>query len=393
MGPRAHAPPLLLASLLVLGACAPQTRGGLELNLPEAKTQVEAQRPIQVLLAAAGHEEPDPRARALELLLHTSADQDLSGLANRALWDPEPWVQRRATEALSRRLPSSAPILTTFLEREDELADPLAQSLAAHHLQGSEASIADTLARAWRREKRPWRAIPLQLAAARLGDQAALEGLVQTLAEGDLAMEPELMLAFGRSGLRELAAPLAQATPLLEDDILIAVLTARLLLEDTQAEKALRAILTGSDELAALEALDFLTTIDHPAAPRLIDKVRSSLPIARRYADLALAARAGNPDLELPIPSVGEDSELRTIVIRFAAEGLASHPPDRKTLRAFERLIVGGLADPEPMIRAKTLRAARVAPTLLPRATIEPHLRDEVVDVRIEAAGLLLMGG
>lgn len=386
-------PILLLAAALIATACTKPVQTGYDTTLPERQIQIEAREPLATLMAAAENEEPDPRARAIALLLRSSPAGELRPLAERALWDPEPWVQRCAIESLGLRLPDTADLLESFLQRQDGLADPQAKAVAAALLLEQGRDLGELLRSGWRAERRPWRAAPLQLAAARVGDADAMEALAATLAEGELGLDPDFLLDIGRSGLAELIPALAQASEVAEPDIAIALLSSRLLLGDPDADKMLRQRITSGEELEVLEILDFLTPIDSPVSTRLIGKVKANSPLARRYADLALAARRGEPVLAFDLAIDSEDPELRSLVIRFATEGLSPATLAKRDERRLSRLLAEGLSDRDPIVRATTLRSATPFSELLSSEQIRPHLADEVIDVRIEAAGLLWQPG
>lgn len=385
---------LLAALPLVLAlGCSARKTTVLDLDIPERKTTVEGAAPSQILTAAMNDEEPGHRARALQILIGRAPSSELPALATRALWDPEPWVQRVSVQALILRLPDPQvrESLLGFVLRTDELADPHARATAAVALNpAADPTIARAIHDGWRAERAPWRQAPLQLVAAQLGDADALTALAETLAEGEIGLEPDFLLAIGRSGLPALIEPLTQATPWVEPDIRLSVLTARLLLGDPQAERELRTTLTGGEEIAVLEALDFLTRIDHPAAHELIGKVKASTPLAQSYAAMALRARGDGPDRRFDEAMDRGDAETRELAVRFAGEALDRQDLARKAQKVALRVIDQGLTDPTHAVRLAALRSAtadRFADTL---DKIRPLLTDELTDVRIEAARVLI---
>lgn len=379
--------PLLLLFAL---ACAPKTVPTVDPTLPEATERVAAVAPRTILEQASRAEEPSHRGRSLEILLHLASARELPDLATRALWDPDAWVQRKAVGALAERIdePAAADKLKAFVRRTDGLADPHARAVAARHL-GTERDpdLADALTTAWKAESTPWRRAPLQLAAARQGDAQALTELAQTLEEAEIGLEPAFMLDLGRSGHTELIPALTEAYRWVEPDMRIAVATARLLLGDPAAEKVLRSTLTDAPEIAVLEALDFLTRIDHPATRSLLNKVKASTPLAHAYAELAIQARGDGPDGAFEANMLSPDPELRELTVRFAREALARDDLPRRSARVASKVIERGLRDDMAAIRVSALRAPRGLPS---DSKIRPMLTDELLEVRIEVAGVLL---
>lgn len=379
--------PLLLLFAL---ACAPKTVPTVDPTLPEATERVAVAEPRTILEQASRAEEPSQRGRSLEILIRLAPSRELPDLATRALWDPDAWVQRKAAGALAERLdePGVADKLKAFVRRTDGLADPHARAVAARHL-GTEhdPELAGALTTAWKAESTPWRRAPLQLAAARLGDTRALTELAQTLEEAEIGLEPAFMLDLGRSGHDELIPALAEAYRWVEDDMRIAVATARLLLGDPAADKLLRNALTDEPEIAVLEALDFLTRIDHPATRGLLNKVKASTPLARAYADLAIQARGDGPDETFEANMLSPDPELRELTVRFAREALGRDDLPRRSARVASRVIERGLSDDMAAIRASALRAPRGLPA---DSKIRPMLTDELLEIRIEVARVLL---
>jgi hypothetical protein len=380
-------PLLLLAAL----ACAKRAPPTYDLSLPESRDEVRELAPAALLAAAADDEEPGPRGRALEILVARSSADALPALAARGLWDPDGWVQRRVVHALGDRIddPGAADALRDFVRRSDGVADPHARAIAAERLGlARDPELAAALTAAWRAERTPWRRAPLQLAAGRLGDDVAIVGLSSTIADGELGLDPEFLLDVGRSGLTALLPSFAEAWPHIEDDIRLAFLTARLLLGDTDAEKLLRSALTASDELAVLEALDFLTAVDHPAADGLIGRVKAATPLAQTYAGLALQARGDGPDKSFDDAIASPNAEIRELAARFAAEALLRPDLPRKPERVARRVLDAALDDP---IHAVRLAGARGLPALAADKA-RAMLTDEILAVRIEAARLLLDG-
>ncbi len=375
----------ILVVLLALAGCAKKPPSTVDPSLPERRDTVEAGGPAEILQAAVDDEEPGPRGRALEILLAEAPPDALARLALRGTWDPEPWVQRRVIRAVAARLPEPAAraILHDFVRRTDGIADPYARALAGDALT-DDPELPALFAAAWRAERLPWRAAPLQLAAARRGDAAATEAHAPQIEEADIGMEPAFVLDIGRSGLTALLPAFAAAWPWVEEDIRLAVAAARLLLGDPEAEKLWREALSSDDELAVLEGLDFLTSMDHPAVAALLQRVKGDIPLAQRYADLAIQARGDGPDRSFEAAIDDPDPEIRALAVRFAGEALGRPDLAPKAARIADKVVSRGLSDPSHAVRLAALRAARKAPD----ATVRALLTDELIEIRIEAARL-----
>ena len=154
--------------------CAKAPLDAGDATLPEAVVDVAAQAPAEVLEGATASLEPSLRARAIALTVLTTADLDRWG--PRGLWDPSPWVQRAAIEALDTR--DAHDLLTSFVGRAD--AAPTSRALAALALDPGAVSLSD----AWRAAEAPWTRAPLALAAWHHGDDDALPALTAALATG-----------------------------------------------------------------------------------------------------------------------------------------------------------------------------------------------------------------
>jgi hypothetical protein len=386
-----------LLVVLAIAACAPKRVAWDDPTLPEAAEEVVLLAPLGVLNEGANSDDPSLRGRALDLLIRTAPEADLAKWGKRAMWDPDGWVQRTAVDALSARIASPAAVaaLDDFVRRKDDLADPYARSAAAIRLHAAgHTEVAEAIAAAWRAERAPWRAAPLQLAAVRLGDSAALAPLSKALASADIGLEPAFMLDVGASGQAELVGPLSRGDEWVEDEMRLAFDTARFLLGDDSAGKALERALDGPDPLVALEALDYLTAIPGERSAILIRKGRSGgTDLARVYANLALAAR-GEGDLGAFSQAILDlDPEVRALAARFAAEAAAQPQASRKATRNAKRILELALTDEDMEVRIAALQAAAAVGVLVAEPPVRVHLADELLAVRIEAAGALLARG
>lgn len=390
-------PRAVLVATLLLAACAPKRVAWTDPTLPEKSEEVALQAPIAVLTEGADSDDPSVRGRALDLLIRTAAGPDLPKWGNRAMWDPDGWVQRTAVDALAARIDdnAAAAVLDSFARRTDDLADPYARGAAGIRLfEAGHTDVADAMSQAWRDEPAAWRAAPLQLAALRLGDTDASAPLSQALANADIGLEPMFLLDIGASGQAELIEPLARGDEWVEDEMRLAFDTGRFLLGDDSAGKALERALNGSDPLVALEALDYLTAIPGDRATSLIRKARNGgTDLARTYAELALAARADGDTAMFSQAVLDPDPEMRALAARFAAEAAVRPDATRKTTKAAKRILEQVLADEDMEVRIAALKACTAVGVLVAEPTVAVHMADELLSVRVEAAGALLSRG
>jgi HEAT repeat protein len=380
--------PLRLTGTLVValaGCPKAGTTGPVDPTLPEQAEEVEPKEPLPQLKAGADSLDPSPRARALALLVeHVGPDP----WGRRALLDPTSWVRRAGIEALAARGdPESRAMLEAVAA--DAQADPYLRGLAAMRVRGPVATRAIVSALAEERE--PWRVAPLALAAVQLGDGTALPVLQAALEAGELPLDLAFLEEVGRSGSGEVAAALALAQDRVEDELVLPVAAARMMLGDAAGEQALRKALSDPDEERRMEALDYVVLVDHPAAVTLLRRASSLGPErVRWYADLALAARTGGGAETFERAFASADRDVRMLSVRFAAASAEQHPSRRSPWP----VVVDALRDPDATIRATAARGVAALHLDEARAATEALLSDEVQIVRIEAAAALLaLGG
>ena len=388
---------LVFVALATLAGCAQKRVVWSDPSLPESDASVEIIAPRGVLQQGAGSEEPSVRARALDLLIRSARAPDEGGFATRALWDPDGWVQQEAVRALGDRLqePQAVALLEAFVRRTDGLADPYAKGAAATRLaRAGHTGTKDAMHAAWTAERADWRAAPLQLGALALGDREALKPLAEALANGDVALETRFVLDVGRSGEPELARALDEGSEWIEDEVVLAYAVARLMLGDNGASKPIEQALNGDDPLVALEALDYLVDLDPEQAVPLIRKARSGgTDLARIYADLALAAAGEQPADVFLQASLSDDPEVRTLAATLSVRAAIREGGDRKAHKIAKKVLETTLSDESTQVRLAALRGAARVGVLLPEPPVRVHLADELLAVRVEAAGALLARG
>ena len=381
----------VLAFLLVCGACRKGGPAGPENALPEQAEAIAAQDPVAILAAAASRDDPTPRARALALLILGDHNDAGGEWGPRALFDPDPWVNRAAIRALAARDADAAAmeLISGYVARSE--ADPYVRGHAAMVLSKDSAVAREVLPQAWREEPASWRRAPLALAAAYHGDASAVAPLELAIRGGDVALEVDFVLDLGKSDLTGLVDALREGGEVVEEAMVMPYAAARIGLGDLSAEQVFRKALSDADEEVRLEALDYLSRLDDPAAVALLRRAKTLGPtLVRWYADLALAARSGSrPDLFLRALEE-DDREVRELAVRFAAEAWDAHGTNRKLARLTQRAVLQGLSDADATVRVQSLRAVAHLRLAGERQRYEQMLTDEVLAVRIEAAGTLL---
>ena len=384
---------LVLLPLLLATACAPKRVVWSDPSLPDPKEEVEVLAPTAVLQEGARSEDPGDRARALSTLIRLAPTVSEGGWDQRALWDPDGWVQLQGVIAVADRLdePQSVQVLEAFVRRTDGLVDDYARGAAGTRLaRAGHTGTKDALHAAWSSTKNPWHAAPVQLAAAAMGDAEALAPLKKSLADADVPMEPTFLLDVGRSGL-DLASSLEAGNEWVEPEMRLAFATARLQLGDKGGAAVLRSALEGDDELAALEALDYVSRLDGEHGERLLKRARTGgSELARVYADLALISRGVGSSKQLDTAIHHDDREIRELAVRFATELADGDDAERRAVKQARRILRTGINDEDLAVRLRALRGVATLGLGMGSSTIEKHLADEMLSVRIEAAGALL---
>jgi len=371
--------PLLIITIL---GCHKPPATIADASLSDAVEPVEQTPPRQVLEAAAESLDPTPRSRALYWLIRTG---ELDTWAPRAIYDPSPWVQRVAVDALVLRGPAAHEHLATLAARAD--AEPLVRVDAALAL--PDGYDVPALAEAWRSADAPWDRAPLALAAHHLGDADALDAVASSVATGELHLDLRFVDALAIHGGPRLEPALATAQDRVEQELQIAIAASRLKVGDPRGEGDLRKAVTG-DVPQRLEALDALASIRDDAAEGLIRRARTgSADLVRWYADLLLAARYGVDPTQLVSAREQADPEVRRLAVHAASIALTDGPAHRKVARAAREVLVTSLSDPDATVRQRAARAVGELALAPAASSLPPLLADEVGAVRLEAAGAL----
>ena len=380
---------ILLIALLTAG-CARRATTSSEPTLDEVQATVDAQPPEKILLDATMVDDPSPRSRALALLLTTTDPERVATYAAIALADADAWVQDSGVRMLAERIdaPEVVTTLEAYVRRPD--APATTRGLAAELLVGHSDAIAQPLSEAWQAAEEPWDVAPLAFAAALHGDEEAVDALSAALATGELQLDVAFLDRVGRSGLAVLEA-LRTGQDRVEEELLLPYASARLHLGDNGGEQAFRRTLSDDRALRRMEAVDYLLELDHPASAGLLRRARSVGPeVVTWYADLALIEKNAGSSTILEEAYARDEREVRLAAVNVASRLLAedSH---RKLTKAARRVVETATRDLASEVRAAAFAAAGSVADL--EIAFEEGVRDEVLSVRIEAAGAWLRQG
>ena len=377
---------------MIFGGCAKRTTASIDATLPELETELGDLAPRTVLTDAAQSTDPTPRARSLLYLIEVAELGDQEWAA-KALHDDDPWVQRAGVTALTTRLHETAAVKLLEGYVADAEADPYVRGAAGLRLATAQSEdAAALLSAAWRNEPELWRIAPLALAAAVLGDKDAIEPLGRALRRGELALEVDFLLDLANSGQADLLPALREGSEWVETELQLPYAVALVALGDPSGEQALRKALASDEEEERLEALDYVSNLDHPTATSLLKRAKTTGPHhVRTYAALALASRLGDQADVFTSALADEDPEIRALAVRCAAEATQSPTVSRKVERTTKGLVASALTDPDPSVRTEAMRAAVRLDLQGEEAALNKNLRDQYESLRIEAAGALLL--
>jgi HEAT repeat protein len=334
------------------------------------------------------------RCRALALLILTSREPGGGPWGPRALWDPSPWVEKRGVEALSARIaePETRALLRDLAKRAT--ADPYARGAAGMRLAlAGDKTVLPDLATAYNGEPQPWRAAPLALAAATMGDPEAVPVLDRALRAGELPLEIGFVADIGRSRLSVLVPALVEATTQVEEPLVLPLAAALVELGSPAGESLFHEALSSSDPEVRLEALDFLVELRAPAVSPLLRRAsHGGSDLVRQYASFALLVQGEGSVAAVATAAIEDpDREVRSLAVRCLglalADGAAMHARDQ---RIAHKALRKALEDPEDVVLTEALQA--LAHTRDPEdlALIGALLDADALALQVEAAGAVL---
>lgn len=380
-------------ALFALAGCARTTPP--EIAAAPSVTQGEVD-PMAALTRGAASIDVGVRARALALLIGHSAEPGGGEWGPRALYDPSTSVQRAAISALAARLPEpqSAELLVATVARP-EVAVYVRGAAAMELALVEDTRTLPVVQAALAEEHSHWRAAPLALAAARMGDADAEARLVDAVARGDFPLEVPFFLDCGRSGLPALIPALETGVERVEEELVLPMAVALIALGSPRGEALFRDALGDPDVERRLEALDYVAEMHGPVAEELLRRARTGGPDAvRSYARMVEVSRG----LESPEPAIeatlAMDRETRQQAIwalsRYLAWARAGGQIPNRALKQAHRALLAGLADPEPVVVFETLQGLAIAGLPEDRALIQGLLQDQTDAMQVEVANALL---
>ncbi len=373
---------LIFAALL--GGCPKQTT--FDLSIPDAPSVISAQPADQVLVDASQGSGPSVRSRAIALGI-VVYEADRATWAGRGSFDPDGWVQIQTVDAMApyAEEPAIRAVLAQLATRDS--ADAYARSHAAVVLAdtGGDDSVRDALATAVTQARDPWNRSALALGALALGDTSHTPALTDAVARGDIALELTFIGDLGRTGDASVLEALAAASERVEEELVLAVAAARMLLGDTAGKNVLIAATNNNDPLVQLAVIDAVLNIAGNK-PVLKAAMRSKDAIAAEYAALAWDAIRDRVSDRFARALQSNDPELRLAAL--ALLGRTSSNPDLSRDLARRALL-----DDVPRVRAAAAR--RLGELGIQSAAgdterLQILLSDEDVLVRVEAAGAVL---
>ena len=384
-----------LLALLLLPACL--HRGAAtqveQLSAPQQLTIPPIAQ--SVLEAGAGSLDVSLRLRSLELLCLWAPPEQLGPYAQRAMYDPSPYVRRAVVDALARRLPDPAAEaqLLAVLERAD--VDAYTRGRAGFLLaKAGVAAAREPMSQAWQAADSSWERAPLALAALMAGDDAAEAALAEALSDGAMPLETEFFVAIGQTGRTGLASSLLEARELLEEELLLPVGVALLELGLAEGEAVFRATFADGDVLSQLEAIDYLAQLEGSRAQALLRRARSSgTAIVSTYADLVMVGRGDLPLARAIDAAAADDREQQCLAFEAMADHMQAVPAEqvpRRQSRAARELALTALHAPEPVVRSCAARALAGLGTPSDRADIAALIGELSDDGPAEAQRLEL---
>jgi HEAT repeat protein len=385
---------LPVLACFALGACAHPAAAPAPAAPPTASSIVGLDRAQATLERGARDLDVAIRCRALALLILTSPEPGGGPWGPRALWDPSAWVEKRGVEALSARIaePETKALLRDLAKRQT--ADPYARGAAGMRLAlAGDKTVLPELVTAYETEPQAWRAAPLALAAATMGDPGAMPVLDRALRAGELPLELGFVADIGHSRLQALVPALVEATTQVEEPLVLPLAAALVELGSPTGESIFHQALSSADPEERLEAIDFLVELQAPAAAPLLRRAsHGGSDLVRQYAAFALLVQGEGSVAAVATAATDDpDREVRSLAVRCLgkalADGAAMHARDQ---RIAHKALRQALADPEDVVLTEALQALAQTRDPDDLALVAGLLDAEALALQVEAAGAFL---
>jgi HEAT repeat protein len=369
---RIRRPGLLLVALLV--GCAGRREAALDASLPDGPA-VEAVAPAAALDAFAANADPHLRATALAALVRELPWPEVERWVVQGTYDPDPWVQEHVADALAARTEPEAVAARVELALRGS-ADPYVRARVAHALidAGHGAALepfrTDPDRTGWAR-RADWRAAPLALVAARLGDPGAREVVERAVAGGDIRDDATFVVDLGRFGWPSLVDALREAETQAEDETRSRLALARAMLGDPAGRAAWAASLRDRDPFVQREALDLVRAMPPAVAGPWLKQLATSPDPGVR---LAVAVLRAPSVATISRGLAAKDPYARAIAARAAA---ALPPVDA------EPLLRRAVADADPEVRVAAAHAVADLRLVALDDALQPLTVDDRSRVRV----------
>lgn len=348
--------------------------------LTDAAEAGPVRSPPEALADAAQSEDPRVRARAIAYQIAVGG----AGAADAGLRDESDWVRFAAVDALGGRGDDDCRVQLLRVVADPSF-EPAVRARAAMWVPTS--ATAQVMAAAASKERNPWRAAPMALAAVRLGEPSARDGLYRALASGEFGYEITFFQALADSADPSLVPSLREAYERAEPELLASLAAVRAALGDGEAGAELRRLLGGPDDAARMEVVDLLVRISPDVAASWLTKAAERRDVVGTYAALVGAARAEGDAKAFVRAATHDDPDMREV----AQLALAYVPAGRPTGR-YARTVLLGLEDEDARVRSAACRVAGALRLSEAAPLLHAALTDESGLVRVEAAGALLLG-
>jgi hypothetical protein len=366
-----------LVLALLLAGCARKDKVSLDPTLPDGKA-VAVGTPDEVLDEAASASDPTLRGIALYWRLVGVDAAELTRWVMQGTYDPEVWVQRQVADALLQRLDVSQvrEMLGDYVGRA--AGDPYVRGRVARGLAAASLPEASAIEGTWRRVE-TWKGAPLALAALQIGDAEAITVIGAALRSAEVRDDDEFFAAVGQSGMPDLAEAAAAGAALAEDATAVRLSLLRGLLGDGPGAKVWRDALRDADGRVQQDAVGLLL----PLPPELRAQWAAEAKRASDKAAKEMAALFASPSGDRLVKAAKHDSAVVRRLVQVLAREL--------TGAEAAPVVALGLRDDDHDVRRGALRIAALLGVTSERATIEALARDPRREVRVAAAGALLV--
>ena len=320
---------------------------------------VEPPQVQSILEESAASTETMIRAKALHALVRTDASPGAGVWAPRGIWDPEPWIQWTAVEAMLHRPLNSEgeSLLFDLIQRESvtpQIRCPIAFRLGMNWAH----QVLPLIQPEYAMEGGGQAKVVCALTGWFLGDESAHAALVAHLQDEGIPMDPYFMHLLVEGGERIGTEVLKDTMEWAEEgvDLQLAGVLAR---QDVpEGWDRLERGLNSDDELEGWDSLDLLLTIDRPRTMSILKTQSSVDTLAGIGASMYLEIIEDRKPVTLRAYGTSEDRDERTLAVEMAALAM-DLPLSNRMMRECRALLTAGLTDESFVVRLATYQALR----------------------------------